>query len=690
VFGKFSNDSIPDYVSIDKYYGKLFVHLGNGAGGFDTVSAAGHNITSPRAIAVGSYNTDSTNDVFVVRANELQVWTGTGTGSLNGPSSFALNNAGGSITPAAIALANVDGDTDQDVITVGGSVIKVLPRIAAPNYFNPDSVITITLPSASLGITDVEAADVDKDEKLDLVVAIRDGSQPRHAFLKGDGAGNFTYDAALTWSMPYYSEDFELVDLDGDEKLDIVGASGYTSSDVYVRLGDASGLAGMFGDNAGNIYDGFEIGATATSGAYGLSVADVTGDGELDAVVTEYDPNYEGRIFVFAGNGNGGFTNSTSAAYRSYTWYGIGTYVHDFNLDGATDVLVMGAYEGSNSGEYLRWSTPMVNDGAGKFTPAVSPRVAQTAYTTSSYRPWDVAVGDFDVDGDMDMAFSMEGNDQVGVSLGNGRGGFSRLATYPTGDQPRRLVTGDFNSDTATDLLVGNFGSTFASIVPYVGNGQFSSSDVEVAGTGAAVDLVAGDFDSDLDGRLDFVRVADTGSSADQEFFQTHLADGDLSFASPLFQTLTDSGAGLNPLAMAKGDLDEDGNLDLVVALQGGDVLEIWLGNGDGTFATGVPYAVGNDPNVVTIADIDRDGHLDVLVGLRVGSDNLKVFFGDGSGTIDVNDAAMSETLSTPGGFITRIGVRDLNGDCMPDIVAVKDDPNLTNDDGAFVFVSTP
>ncbi len=119
---------------------------------------------------------------------------------------------------------------------------------------------------------------------------------------------------------------------------------------------------------------------------------------------------------------------------------------------------------------------------------------------------------------------------------------------------------------------------------------------------------------------------------------------------------------GANPQAVAVGDFNGDGKLDVAVANSVGNNISILLGNGDGTFKPQVTYTTDTAPQGIAAGDFNGDGHLDIAV-TNSGSNLVSVFLGNGDGTFQPKvDYA---TGSQPKG----IAVADLNGDTHPDIV---------------------
>src|ERR1700733_3802243 len=86
-----------------------------------------------------------------------------------------------------------------------------------------------------------------------------------------------------------------------------------------------------------------------------------------------------------------------------------------------------------------------------------------------------------------------------------------------------------------------------------------------------------------------------------------------------------------HPVAVAAGDFDGDGNLDLAV-VNSNHTVSVFAGVGDGSFRDRVDYAIGVDGRSIVIADINGDGKADIAVG-NAGTKSLSTLLGRGDGT---------------------------------------------------------
>ncbi|HMK23386.1 MAG TPA: FG-GAP-like repeat-containing protein [Terriglobales bacterium] len=161
------------------------------------------------------------------------------------------------------------------------------------------------------------------------------------------------------------------------------------------------------------------------------------------------------------------------------------------------------------------------------------------------------------------------------------------------------------------------------------------------------------------------------------------LADASVSFLGP-----TNYPAGTGPAAVAAGDFNADGKVDLAVANRGSNDVSILLGNGDGTFQAARSVSAGASPAAVVVADFNHDGRDDLAVALLGDSSTgqgaaVSVFLNNGDGTFRLAWTA-DETTRTP----TFLAIGDFDGDGSPDLAEALGISALTvflnNGDGTF------
>jgi hypothetical protein len=355
------------------------------------------------------------------------------------------------------------------------------------------------------------------------------------------------------------------------------GPGGTSNAVFFEVIGPASFLA--FNPSA----------VTADMFPYKVVVADFNGDGKLDLAV--FGEEF-GRVTIFLGNGDGTFHNSGQYAADSAT-SGSGLAVGDFNGDGKLDLAV-------SVGAGLDKVSILLGNGDGTFQLPVSYPTGHTALA--------VVTGDFNGDGKLDLATVNFSDDTISVLLGNGDGTFQNHVDYATGSGPVTLALGDFNGDGKLDLVSRDDGSDTVSILLGNGDGTFRPHTEYPVGLGAA-SIAAADFNGD--GKLDLAAtnfVDDTVSIL--------LGNGDGTFQR---QVVYPTGQG--PAGVTVGDLNGDGKVDLAVSNLGSGfgagtaTVSILLGNGDGTFQPRTDFGVGESTGfAIAAGDFNDDGRMDLVV----------------------------------------------------------------------------
>jgi hypothetical protein len=285
--------------------------------------------------------------------------------------------------------------------------------------------------------------------------------------------------------------------------------------------------------------------------------------------------------------------------------------------------------------------------------------------------PVDVASGDFNGDGNLDLAVIDAADKTVNVLLGNGDGTFSLAQSYAAGANPVAVVIGDFNADGILDLAVADQANGVAILLGN-GDGTFQPAQEYLAATPSS--LVVGDFNGD--GIADLAVGAATGNA-----ITVLLGNGDGTFQTPLALS-----TGTSPWQVATGDVNGDGNADLVVANNGDGTVSVLLGNGDGTFKTQQTYNVGSGPSALTLKDFDGNGTLDIAV-VNMNDNTLSVLPGNGDGTFQPQATYPVGNQGNTAG--QALLATDINGDGKLDLVVANPASNsvgvlLGNGNGTF------
>jgi hypothetical protein len=311
--------------------------------------------------------------------------------------------------------------------------------------------------------------------------------------------------------------------------------------------------------------------------------------------------------------------------------------VADLDGDGRLDVVVTDA--ATTTPRALR------NTGGGHFAAA---RPLPAVFGVLS-----IATGDFNGDGRPDVV----GRSPYAVVLwtGNGNGTFklAQQVLTPSNAQPA-IAVGDIDEDGRPDVVT----TTTTGFQVLRGTGTRLARGRRTTAFGVFADVAIGNLDGD--GHPDVVLV---DATPPVQRVRAFLGRGDGTFAAS-----GSAPTGFGPEAASLGDLNHDGFDDVVTSDSFSVIngpprfsITVLLSDGHGGFASRATYPAVNGPVSGAIGDLDQDGDRDVVVSGVIGSD-LAVYTNDGSGVLTrITVPAVALAPQTP-------AVADFDGDGHPDI----------------------
>ena len=612
------------------------------------------------SVVTGDFNKDGHMDFVVANGgtNDLWIYLGNGDGTFQLPQIIPLTKG---LTPVYMATADLRGTGVLDLIVAEFDTSTVGVLLGnGDGTFGYEQEYVLPQPPGALVVDDFN-----KDGKLDIVSVMvtvstnQIGPGQYLATLLGDGTGSFGA-PVVSLNPGFYSTADSIVsgDVNNDGLPDVlITGPGNENSQVYLNAGDGTFIPGA---------------VVAETGPFNIvlagALADVNGDGCLDAIVADFD----GNVWIATGDCSGNFSPLTSVPMGDSN---AAVSMVDMNGDGYLDIVTTAIPLDTGFGDVAgNMLCVAFGDGNGHFSSG-----RDYVGTGMSYS---LAVADFNGDGHPDVVSASPDTDTATVYINDGSGGFG----FPQGEwiglpgvdvlnspvSPPSFA--DVNGDGSPDVVLldeGYNGEYFITTMLNDGTGRFAGpvpSDAGISITSQWMgDYRLGNFRNT--GHLDFVGIGlGLNYSTGAQYILFAPGNGDGTFGKSTFVTTPGADG-----EIGVGDFNRDGNLDFVAVGAnpngGGGVLTTFLGNGNGTFRNSASLAFSDSAEAITrvfVGDFNRDGKLDVLVydtsnGYWTTSSYVWEFLGNGDGTFQPGQQLFSS--------FQPMTMADMNGDSWLDIV---------------------
>ncbi len=592
----FDGDGHVDVVTANRGSDNVTLLLGAGDGSFTATTllstVVGSGGDGPRRVGIADLTGDGELDVVTANpgSDDVTLLAGTGGGNFAPPQVFTTRVGAGGDGPTALALADVTGDGRPDVITANTASddVTVLVTHASGTLNSPVRFSTLDGSGGGEDPFGLAVADVTGDGQPDLITANR--ASDDLTLLPGV-AGGATFGAPTTLSVADGAAGDQpiavaVADLDGDGIPDLIAAN-ESSNDLSVLLGQGGGAFA-----AAQLYEA-KAGYTGDA-PVALAVADVNDDGALDVTVVSSSAD---SLLVIAGLGDGRLTPSQSVptgttprgvalgdldADGTLDWV-VAEYGDDYirrglqresgdfatasyyvreSFSGDNPVSVaLGELDGANGLDAVTGAN--IDDGAVRLLNSGSGGFGSADFLYLANDIQHVTLADVTGDTHLDIIGVSVTDDRVVVLPGAGNGSFGGAMTLDTyvstsGRAPIFVTAADVTDDGVPDLITANRDSNDVTVLVGLGSGSFNAPIIVPATfdpSPAEVHCVrVGDFNGD--GVMDLATANHARDSV-----SVILGFGAGSFAAP--ETFP---VGALPYQIAVTDLDGDGLSDIAAA----------------------------------------------------------------------------------------------------------------------------
>ncbi len=556
------------------------------------------------AISVGDVDRDGDIDLLIGNRDEEQnrLYLNEGTGTFVDATGSHFVVSGGNTQ--GVLLVDVDNDLDLDAIVVNlGQQDRIMLNDGQGHY--TDQTFG-RIPMDQTGrTTGINFADIDQDGDFDLLTSWEDGARQRILLNLGVGSGIFEDRTSPRLDDVWVFGPREVIvgDWDDDSFPDLMAINNTHQNQLWINDGE-----GDFTDET------YEYMPTQNTNTTSVALGDIDNDGDLDMV----QANYWGTDRIYLNDGSGHFFDVTEERFPSSErddkpW---DIQLADINGDGDLDIFVGNFHRDGDRNDCCAPRNYLyANDGAGFFVDRSDSLPTNTQRETFSQ-----VLVDVDGDGDLDYLIANHyhwDNIRLYRNLGDGLHDDTAIFSDVTGAIPlpneargnvSALAVTDIDGDGQIDIFAGFAGAQnrmWLRELPDLTYRDVTATHIPGISDNTQ-DVQFGDFDGD--GDVDLF-VANWGQRN-----RLHLNHGDGTFSDVTATNVPDTTR--RTRAMARGDLDHDGDVDFVLASADRQRNTVYLQVGNTSFVLADDYTPWDNDrsNDVAVGDLDGDGDLDVVM----------------------------------------------------------------------------
>ncbi|CAF0764786.1 unnamed protein product [Adineta steineri] len=621
-----NNDKQMDIITANVNGDNLSIFIGYNYGEFYLISYySTGNGSTPFWVTTADINNDNIQDIISANTgtNSIGIFLGFGNGTFNQMISYSLDE---NYSPYSIIVNDINNDNYLDMIILSeyvsgdGYIIILfgynnLTFINKYKYSTGDNSFPFTM----------TLVDFNNDYYFDIAVA-NTGTNNIVIFF---GFGNGTFTKQTSYSVGNSTMSYYIIaaDFNNDNISDLI-VSCLGNDKIVLFLGYKNGTFQL----SKRYSTGF------SSKPYGLTVADLDNNKQFEIIVSLWG---SGGIAILSQYDAVIFSNevvySTDLTLKSSS-----SSIADFNNDNLTDIIVAH----SATDDLIIYFASINN--------SYSKQIKY--YIGKNFHPEYVLTCDINNDNNSDIISINTKNNTFSFIIGYGNETFNeKQFIYSTGDNSKPIfaLSNDLNNDNRSDLIIvnsatDNFAIFYNFNYTLFHNQQIYSNKHSLKPTDI---IIIENFNNDK-----YPDIAVTFS------------DGNLNNMS-----IYSTGNNSNPTYIDIADFNNDYQLDIVVINKGSNNILILLGDKNGSFQNLISYSTGygSKPESLAISDLNNDNNMDIIVA-NLYTHNIAIFFGYGNGNFSSIKIYSIEFGSLP----KSISIHDFNNDQKLDLAITKPGTN--------------